>query len=174
MAIQHDENAIQPWINLGSFYLSVGQYELAHQAFSTSQALDPSEARGWIGQAFVAEVINHGETLDLYRHSYELSPHPQACLGFAYHVVASLSPQSAVDASDLFNSKSPSKNKSIPAGYESHYVANAAVALSKYVHSDGGTQDACAYNLQGLLFEMDNQTTSAETSYLWPPPRKTY
>ena len=37
--------------------------------------MDPSHSGGWIGQAMVAEFMNHEETQDLFHHASQLAYH---------------------------------------------------------------------------------------------------
>ncbi|KAG0717698.1 Tetratricopeptide repeat protein 37 [Chionoecetes opilio] len=74
------------WTNLGAFYLSHGKTQLAHEAFSQAQSLDPAFVTCWVGQALVAEGIGHTEMFDLFRHTTLLGIHSESSLGYAHHV----------------------------------------------------------------------------------------
>uniref|UniRef100_A0A0P4WDX8 Tetratricopeptide repeat protein 37 n=1 Tax=Scylla olivacea TaxID=85551 RepID=A0A0P4WDX8_SCYOL len=74
------------WTNLGAFYLSHGETQLAHEAFSQAQNLDPSYVTCWVGQALVAESIGHYEMFDLFRHTTLLGIHLESCIGYSHHV----------------------------------------------------------------------------------------
>lgn len=45
-----------PWTNLGLFYLSHEDYELANKAFLRAQVLDPDYPQAWLGQAALARL----------------------------------------------------------------------------------------------------------------------
>lgn len=146
-AIHHDSTSATPWINLGTLYMLHDNIHLAHKAFTVAQSLAPAISRSWVGQAMIAEQHGHYDTLDLFRHAFELHSHPAACLGFAYHVIAGTTPTSD---KETFLKISSSQ---IPHDRTSHYEREAQVALSRYVGSPVGEQDPCALNLLGLLFE---------------------
>ncbi|KAK4289500.1 hypothetical protein Pmani_037531, partial [Petrolisthes manimaculis] len=74
------------WTHLGAYYLSHGDADLAHEAFSQAQAHDPAYVGCWVGQALVAESIGHHDTFDLFRHTTLLGVHPESCIGYAHHV----------------------------------------------------------------------------------------
>lgn len=74
------------WTNLGAFYLKHGKTQLAHEAFSQAQSLDPSYITCWVGQALVAESIGHSEMFDLFRHTTLLGIQLESCIGYAHHV----------------------------------------------------------------------------------------
>lgn len=48
---------------------------MANRAFNDAQCLDPSYTEAWIGQATIAEMFGHEESMDLFRHSNELGSH---------------------------------------------------------------------------------------------------
>ncbi|ETE71806.1 Tetratricopeptide repeat protein 37, partial [Ophiophagus hannah] len=78
------------WTNLGVLYLTSGKIEQAHEAFKVAQSLEPSHLTCWIGQAFVAETVGSYETMDLFRHTTELSMHTEGAKGYAYWVCSTL------------------------------------------------------------------------------------
>ena len=86
-SINLETNNSSAWVNLGSIYLQNERFDLANKAFSVAQSLEPSLSRAWVGQAMIAERIGSVESLDLFRHALELHHHPQACFGFACHVI---------------------------------------------------------------------------------------
>lgn len=61
------------WTNLGMMYLMHDDNELAAQAFSRGQAIDPENAATWVGQAVLASrARDHGEAHELYQHAFEI------------------------------------------------------------------------------------------------------
>jgi hypothetical protein len=66
----------------------------------------------------------------------------------------------------------------IPAGYETQYIAQADVALSRFTQG-AGAEDACAWNLLGLLQERQGLHRAAVKSFarctelIAPPPSNT-
>jgi superkiller protein 3 len=151
-------------VNLGVLYLCSDQVEQAHKAFSTAQALDPAHARAWIGQAYIAQLTDHAETLDLFRHSTQLNPLPQAAIAFAFHVALGLIPLDANKRTELYN-KGHFKAGQIPEGYGAYYLAQANIALSKHVRTNIGARDACAWNIYGLLLEKQSLFLSAYDAF---------
>lgn len=185
-------------------------------------------ARAWIGQAMIAEKMGSEEALDLFRHAVELHNHPSACLGFAFHVVASTSHENDIEADSAYVERearlqqkrsgggggkedavimvqqpggedgqggteegaaaeggsggaageptaggaasgadvnNDGSARGIPAGYESQYIAQAAVALARFTQGNSGAEDACAWNLLGLLQEKQGLNHAAAASF---------
>ncbi|KAG8130900.1 putative Tetratricopeptide repeat protein [Naja naja] len=89
-SIQADQINVVAWTNLGVLYLISGKIEQAHEAFKVAQSLEPSHLTCWIGQAFVAETVGSYETMDLFRHTTELSMHTEGAKGYAYWVCSTL------------------------------------------------------------------------------------
>jgi tetratricopeptide (TPR) repeat protein len=103
-----------------------------------------------VGQALVAAALKRGDdTLDLFRHAFELDAHPAAALGFGSHVVANLT----------------GKSSHIPRGYEAQYKAQSLLALALYVASREGATDACARNLYGVLLKEHGLYTQAVAQF---------
>lgn len=139
-----------------------------------------------VSQAMIAERISSVESLDLYRHALELHHHPQACFGFACHVIKATTHATNADAeqthtwmeqASITQLQSPddaqvvageAENASqakarIPRGYGTQYIAQAVVAASKYtaLHPD----NACAWNLLGLLLERQQLHAGAVNAF---------
>ena len=85
------------------------EVQLAHEAFSVAQSLQPTLAIAWVGQAWVAERVGSAETLDLFRHAFELESHPASCLGYSYHVVANACPLPSEAQHQVQNQKKQKK-----------------------------------------------------------------
>uniref|UniRef100_A0A8C6RPJ8 SKI3 subunit of superkiller complex n=1 Tax=Nannospalax galili TaxID=1026970 RepID=A0A8C6RPJ8_NANGA len=66
----------------------------AHEAFKMAQSLDPSYLLCWIGQALIAEAVGSYDTMDLFRHTTELSMHTEGAIGYAYWVCTTLQDKS--------------------------------------------------------------------------------
>lgn len=49
-SIKCEANNWIAWCNLGVLYLTASKIQLAHQAFSTAQRLQPSFVNSWVGQ----------------------------------------------------------------------------------------------------------------------------
>jgi superkiller protein 3 len=63
------------WTNLGLLYLHCGDVELASEALSKAQVLDPEYPMGWIGQGLVASALGHDkEATALFEHVTSLIP----------------------------------------------------------------------------------------------------
>ncbi|CAO2593153.1 Tetratricopeptide repeat protein 37 [Lemmus lemmus] len=82
------------WTNLGVLYLATENIEQAHEAFKVAQSLDPSYLLCWIGQALIAETVGSYDTMDLFRHTTELSMHTEGAIGYAYWVCTTLQDKS--------------------------------------------------------------------------------
>lgn len=87
----------------------------------------------WIGQALIAENVNHSSTLDLLRHCNTLNYHPIATLKFAYHLLLNTTNQHS-NQIDLFNLA----------------IDNMHIYIKKK------TNDPLALNLLGCLHERNN------------------
>ncbi|KAK1345115.1 hypothetical protein QTO34_013822 [Cnephaeus nilssonii] len=94
----------------------------AHEAFKTAQSLDPSYLMCWIGQALIAETVGSYDTMDLFRHTTELSMHTEGAIGYAYWVCTTLQDKSNRET-ELYRYNILQMN-AIPA---------AQVVLSKYI-----------------------------------------
>ncbi|MGH0185977.1 UNVERIFIED_CONTAM: hypothetical protein FKN15_020033 [Acipenser sinensis] len=74
-----------------SFIKSIqAEANLAHEAFKVAQSLEPSYVNCWIGQALIAEAVGSYETMDLFRHTTELSIHTEGVKGYAHWVCSTL------------------------------------------------------------------------------------
>lgn len=93
-SIQAEQINAAAWTNLGVLYLATENIEQAHEAFQMAQSLDPSYLLCWIGQALIAERIGSYETMDLFRHTTELSMHTEGAIGYAYWVCTTLQDKS--------------------------------------------------------------------------------
>ncbi|KIN00829.1 hypothetical protein OIDMADRAFT_179703 [Oidiodendron maius Zn] len=69
-----NERSAQAWTNLGAFYLLQNDIQLAHDAFTRAQSTDPDFAHAWIGQGFIALMIDNAKEADhLFTHAMEIS-----------------------------------------------------------------------------------------------------
>ncbi|GFN82445.1 arrestin domain-containing protein 3-like [Plakobranchus ocellatus] len=139
-SIECDSNNVTAWTNLGALYLDKGEVKLAHNAFTAAQSIDPTYIECWIGQALIAEMVGHEETMDLFRHTTELGFHVESAISYGQWVLSVLSDNSKKDSA-LFQ-YCIKQMAALPA---------ASDALARYttrVKSDG-----TALNMQGLLFE---------------------
>ncbi len=61
------------WSNVGLFYLYHQDVELANEAFSKAQVLNPDYALSWVGQGLVAAANGHEqEARALFEHAVNL------------------------------------------------------------------------------------------------------
>ncbi|XP_034451179.1 tetratricopeptide repeat protein 37 [Hippoglossus hippoglossus] len=97
-SIQVESNNVVAWTNLGSLYLKKGNIELAHEAFKIAQSLEPLYVNCWIGQALIAERVGSYDTMDLFRHTTELSTHMEGVKGYAFWVCSTLLDKSNRDS----------------------------------------------------------------------------
>ncbi|XP_042305350.1 tetratricopeptide repeat protein 37 isoform X3 [Sceloporus undulatus] len=139
-SIQVDQINVVAWTNLGVLYLTSGNIEQAHEAFKVAQSLEPSYLTCWIGQALIAETVDSYETMDLFRHTTELSMHTEGAKGYAHWVCSTLQDKSNRNT-ELYRYNILQMN-AIPA---------AQVALTKY--TERVQNDACAFTMLGYLNE---------------------
>uniref|UniRef100_A0A8D1JZZ9 Superkiller complex protein 3 n=1 Tax=Sus scrofa TaxID=9823 RepID=A0A8D1JZZ9_PIG len=121
-SIQSEQINAVAWTNLGVLYLANEKIEQAHEAFKMAQSLDPSYLLCWIGQALIAETVGSYDTMDLFRHTTELSMHTEGAIGYAYWVCTTLQDKSNRDT-ELYQYNILQMN-AVPA---------AQVVLSKYI-----------------------------------------
>ncbi|XP_017785314.1 PREDICTED: tetratricopeptide repeat protein 37 [Nicrophorus vespilloides] len=136
-AVTLEHNSAVSWSNLGTLYLYIGELKLANEAFSQAQRGDPNYVNSWIGQALIAESLGYNDSMDLFRHSTQLSAHQQGALGYAYWVCKTLmdAPEDAV----------------IYSIHNMHAIPVACDALTWY--TDKNPFDSCAWNMLGILYE---------------------
>uniref|UniRef100_A0A671KUU1 Tetratricopeptide repeat protein 37-like n=1 Tax=Sinocyclocheilus anshuiensis TaxID=1608454 RepID=A0A671KUU1_9TELE len=120
-SVKAESNNVVAWTNLGALYLKKGNIELSHEAFKIAQSLEPLYVNCWIGQALIAESVGSYDTMDLFRHTTELSTHTEGVKGYAYWVYSTLLDRSNRDSEIyLYNI------------VQMNAVSAAQVALSKY------------------------------------------
>uniref|UniRef100_A0A3Q1HHR7 Uncharacterized protein n=1 Tax=Anabas testudineus TaxID=64144 RepID=A0A3Q1HHR7_ANATE len=139
-SIQAESNNVVAWTNLGALYLKKDNIELAHEAFKIAQSLEPLYVNCWIGQALIAERVGSYDTMDLFRHTTELSTHMEGVKGYAYWVCSTLLDKSNRD-SELYRYNIVQMNA----------ISAAQVALSKY--TERIQSDSYAFIMLGYLNE---------------------
>lgn len=60
--------------------------KLANAAFTQAQQSEPSYPNAWTGQAHIAEMYDHLETVDLLKHSISLGYNDESAIRYAYWV----------------------------------------------------------------------------------------
>ncbi|XP_047446786.1 tetratricopeptide repeat protein 37 [Mugil cephalus] len=130
-SIQAEPNNVVAWTNLGTLYLKKDNIELAHEAFKIAQSLEPLYVNCWIGQALIAERVGSYDTMDLFRHTTELSTHTEGVKGYAFYVCSTLLDKSNRD-SELYRYNILQMNA----------ISAAQVALSKYTERIQSDPDA--------------------------------
>uniref|UniRef100_A0A673CSX6 Tetratricopeptide repeat domain 37 n=1 Tax=Sphaeramia orbicularis TaxID=375764 RepID=A0A673CSX6_9TELE len=130
-SIEVEPNNVVAWTNLGTLYLRKDNIELAHEAFKIAQSLEPLYVNCWIGQAMIAEKVGSYDTMDLFRHTTELSTHMEGVKGYAYWVCSTLLDKSNRD-SELYRYNIVQMNA----------ISAAQVALSKYTERIQSDPDA--------------------------------
>uniref|UniRef100_A0A671Y0A7 SKI3 subunit of superkiller complex n=1 Tax=Sparus aurata TaxID=8175 RepID=A0A671Y0A7_SPAAU len=113
---------------------------LAHNAFKIAQSLEPLYVNCWIGQALIAEKVGSYDTMDLFRHTTELSTHMEGVKGYAYWVCSTVLDKSNRD-SELYRYNIVQMNA----------ISAAQVALSKY--TERIQSDPVAFIMLGYLNE---------------------
>uniref|UniRef100_A0A672TME5 SKI3 subunit of superkiller complex n=1 Tax=Strigops habroptila TaxID=2489341 RepID=A0A672TME5_STRHB len=151
-SVQAEKINVVAWTNLGVLYLTTGNVEQAHEAFKIAQSLEPSYLLCWIGQAFIAETVDSYDTMDLFRHTTELSMHTEGAKGYAHWVCSTLQDKSNRNT-ELYLYNIVQMN-AIPA---------AQVVLSKY--TERNPDDASAFTMLGYLNEYLNLKRQATDAY---------
>ncbi|NWU50846.1 TTC37 protein, partial [Dromas ardeola] len=151
-SVQAEQINVVAWTNLGVLYLSTGNIEQAHEAFKIAQALEPSYLLCWIGQALIAESIGSYDTMDLFRHTTELSMHTEGAKGYAHWVCSTLQDKSNRNT-ELYQYNIVQMN-AVPA---------AQVVLSKY--TERNPDDASAFTMLGYLNEHLDLKRQAADAY---------
>uniref|UniRef100_A0A7N6FGT2 Tetratricopeptide repeat domain 37 n=1 Tax=Anabas testudineus TaxID=64144 RepID=A0A7N6FGT2_ANATE len=139
-SIQAESNNVVAWTNLGALYLKKDNIEVSHEAFKIAQSLEPLYVNCWIGQALIAERVGSYDTMDLFRHTTELSTHMEGVKGYAYWVCSTLLDKSNRD-SELYRYNIVQMNA----------ISAAQVALSKY--TERIQSDSYAFIMLGYLNE---------------------
>ncbi|XP_036955110.1 tetratricopeptide repeat protein 37 isoform X3 [Acanthopagrus latus] len=139
-SIDVEPNNVVAWTNLGTLYLKKDNIELAHNAFKIAQSLEPLYVNCWIGQALIAEKVGSYDTMDLFRHTTELSTHMEGVKGYAYWVCSTLLDKSNRD-SELYRYNIVQMNA----------ISAAHVALNKY--TERIQSDPVAFIMLGYLNE---------------------
>ncbi|KAM4576471.1 tetratricopeptide repeat protein 37 [Odontesthes bonariensis] len=139
-SIRVEPNNVVAWTNLGTLYLKKDKIELAHEAFKIAQSLEPLYVNCWIGQALIAESVGSYDTMDLFRHTTELSTHMEGVKGYAYWVCSTLLDKSNRDT-ELYRYNIVQMNA----------ISAAHVALSKY--TERIQSDPVAFVMLGYLNE---------------------
>ncbi|XP_062455877.1 superkiller complex protein 3 [Rhea pennata] len=151
-SVQAEQINVVAWTNLGVLYLATGNIEQAHEAFKIAQSLEPSYLMCWIGQALIAEKVGSYDTMDLFRHTTELSMHTEGAKGYAHWVCSTLQDKSNRNT-ELYLYNIVQMN-AIPA---------AQVVLSKY--TERTPDDASAFTMLGFLNEYLHLKRQATDAY---------
>ncbi|XP_063820099.1 superkiller complex protein 3 [Pseudophryne corroboree] len=151
-SVQCQPNNAAAWTNLGALYLVNENIELSHQAFNVAQSLDPLYVRCWIGQALIAEAVDSYETMDLFRHTTELSMHAEGAKGYAHWVCTTLQDKSNRNT-DLYRYNIVQMNA----------ITAAHLALHKY--TDRIQNDPSAFAMLGYLNEHLKLKIQANEAY---------
>uniref|UniRef100_A0A7N8YNR7 SKI3 subunit of superkiller complex n=1 Tax=Mastacembelus armatus TaxID=205130 RepID=A0A7N8YNR7_9TELE len=163
-SIQVESNNVVAWTNLGALYFKRDNIELAHEAFKIAQSLEPLYVNCWIGQALIAERVGSYDTMDLFRHTTELSTHMEGVKGYAYWVCSTLLDKSNRD-SELYRYNIVQMNA----------ISAAQVALSKYTERIQSDPDA--FVMLGYLNEhlqLKRQALQAYQRYRWEEAAQVY
>ncbi|NWI14464.1 TTC37 protein, partial [Crypturellus soui] len=139
-SVQAEQNNVVAWTNLGVLYLVTENIEQAHEAFKIAQSLEPSYLQCWIGQALIAEKVGSYDTMDLFRHTTELSMHAEGAKGYAHWVCKTLQDKSNRNTElYLYNI------------VQLNAIPTAQVVLGKYTGRN--PDDASAFSMLGFLNE---------------------
>ncbi|XP_040277485.1 tetratricopeptide repeat protein 37 isoform X1 [Bufo bufo] len=151
-SIQCQQNNAIAWTNLGALYLLNENIELSHEAFKVAQSLDPSYVRCWIGQALIAEAVGSYETMDLFRHTTEITMHTEGAKGYAHWVCVTLL--------DKSNRKTELYRYNI---VQMNAITAAHLALNKY--TERIQSDSTAFGMLGYLNEHLKLKRQAKDAY---------
>ncbi|KAG9487998.1 hypothetical protein GDO78_007677 [Eleutherodactylus coqui] len=121
-------------------------------SFKVAQSLDPSYVRCWIGQALIAETVGSYETMDLFRHTTELSMHTEGAKGYAHWVCVTLLDKSNRNT-ELYRYNIVQMNA----------ITAAHLALNKY--TERIQSDATAFGMLGYLNEHLKLKRQAKDTY---------
>uniref|UniRef100_A0A8C0JB40 SKI3 subunit of superkiller complex n=1 Tax=Chelonoidis abingdonii TaxID=106734 RepID=A0A8C0JB40_CHEAB len=151
-SVQAEQINVVAWTNLGVLYLATENIQQAHEAFKVAQSLEPSYLMCWIGQALIAEAVGSYETMDLFRHTTELSMHTEGAKGYAHWVCSTLQDKTNRET-ELYRYNIVQMN-AIPAAH---------VVLSKY--TERIQNDVSAFTMLGYLNEHLQLTKQATNAY---------
>ncbi|XP_076315267.1 tetratricopeptide repeat protein 37 [Tachypleus tridentatus] len=151
-SISCEPNNFVAWSNLGVLYLQNDNIQLAHEAFKVAQSLEPSYLVCWIGQALIAERVNHPDTLDLFRHTTLLGEHPEGLLGYAHWVCTSLQ--------DLGNRNTSFYKYNI---VQMRAISTAVDALTKFTRKIH--DNSSAFCMLGLVLERERLYRGASWAF---------
>uniref|UniRef100_A0A131YK66 Superkiller protein 3 n=1 Tax=Rhipicephalus appendiculatus TaxID=34631 RepID=A0A131YK66_RHIAP len=144
-SLELESNNLYAWTNLGALYLQAGNVQLAHQAFAKAQSVEPTAMRPWIGQAFIAEKVQHHDTVDLFRHCVGLGNHGDAARAYANFLCKESGP-------------------TVAQKHGRDILVAASDALSRTVDLEGAL-DPAALNMLGILLERQGLLRSARDAY---------
>ncbi|KAL1416392.1 hypothetical protein MTO96_028019 [Rhipicephalus appendiculatus] len=144
-SLELESNNLYAWTNLGALYLQAGNVQLAHQAFAKAQSVEPTAMRPWIGQAFIAEKVQHHDTVDLFRHCVGLGNHGDAARAYASFLCKESGP-------------------TVAQKHGRDILVAASDALSRTVDLEGAL-DPAALNMLGILLERQGLLRSARDAY---------
>ncbi|XP_034246747.1 tetratricopeptide repeat protein 37 [Thrips palmi] len=153
-----DNSSPIPWTNLGTLYLILGDITLSNKAFSAAQRVDHDYTRCWVGQAMIAEALNHHETMDLFRHAASLEYHHESCSGYAHWVLTNL-----LDKEKVANIETAEQNMTLK-DMKNMFAIEVASDCMKW-YTERHQTDPCGWNMLGLLLERQNMFRSAQTAF---------
>lgn len=128
------------WSNLGSVYLKLSCLNLANDCFKEAQTIDPAYIMAWLGQATVAQDIEHPDTMKMLHHTCTLGSHHNSIVSFSYHVLSALR--------DADTSKHCSLNKLYAEKHAGLPLCSVQMS-SLYVKQE--SDPCCVLNIQGCL-----------------------
>ncbi|KAG2113725.1 superkiller protein 3 [Suillus discolor] len=134
-AIEVDTKNVVAWTKIGLLYLYHNDIELATQAFTKAQTLDPDHTLAWIGQALIAITNGHeADARTLLEHAVSMTADvPMADLQFALRVLVTVNDSNTVRA--------PNTDRLLTAFF----------VLGRY--SQRCPTDACGLHIFGLICE---------------------
>ncbi|KAG1761965.1 superkiller protein 3 [Suillus occidentalis] len=134
-AIEVDNKNVVAWTNMGLLYLYHNDIDLATQAFTKAQTLDPDHTLAWIGQALIATANGHeANARTLLEHAVSMTADvPMADLQFALRVLSTVN--------DPHTVRAPNQERLLPAFF----------VLGRYFQRCPA--DACGLHIFGLVCE---------------------
>ncbi|XP_037981723.1 tetratricopeptide repeat protein 37 isoform X2 [Motacilla alba alba] len=154
-SVQAEQINVVAWTNLGVLYLATGNIEQAHEAFKVAQSLEPSYLLCWIGQALIAETVGSYDTMDLFRHTTELSMHDKANRNtelYLYNIVQ----MNAIPAAQVVLSKYTERNPDDASTFTMFGFLNECLHLKQ--------QAAYAYERAASLLKKSEDTEKYNTA----------
>ncbi|KAI6649247.1 Tetratricopeptide repeat protein 37 [Oopsacas minuta] len=143
------------WTNLGYFYMTEGEYELALKCFENAKSTDPLSIYPWIGLAFMAQLFNrHKQSLGLFRHQNGMGYQQESALLFGWKVCEVIVQS---DKKEIYGCNGEVKPE---------FLDYLLLARDRLYHYSLHHSNATASNMLAVLYEMEGVYTLAVDTYM--------